>query len=427
MYLGMYDSTTQTPAFNCSTGDCMWPSFDTLAVCNSCVDKTSELRLDHSYYNDSVTVKTGFESRYTTPRGITFRTNYTEIALGTHDFWTDTMFQLNVHFYESGTDVETPTSTFHSSPQTASARSDRSKRQIWTTPPPNPLGPNAELASILHLRYAGPTEQDFLEQWSDPTDDSIVITPWTEGQSTVDYHECTLSYCTESHNTSMLRSGRLQDPATARTTLDFNSSRASSEQGYETWALTSQPRSLSTVNFTKAFQDRTPGIFWINSRANQGFLDQINSTLNFSFGATSSRDNRGIIMSGDDPSAFPHLMDRVAASLTTALRSGPAMVPVAGRAVSSETYVHVTWPWLILPAFSVFCAAVFLILCVVFSWEEGEPLWKSSALALLFHGFGGWDGQELGYGSVGEMKRAAKGMNAVLRRDEKGGLGLLQD
>ncbi|KAK7750079.1 hypothetical protein SLS62_007947 [Diatrype stigma] len=126
------------------------------------------------------------------------------------------------------------------------------------------------------------------------------------------------------------------------------------------------------------------------------------------------------------------LMADVATSMTVAFR-GLAAVPVPGRALAQESYVHVRWGFAVLPLVVVTAAAVFLALAARRAARAGTgELWKGSALAMLFHGLdedtrarfrGGGDGGD-GSGSnssLDEKRRQAKGVKVQL--DESDGSG----
>ena len=68
----------------------------------------------------------------------------------------------------------------------------------------------------------------------------------------------------------------------------------------------------------------------------------------------------------------------------TANRSAPAI----GQAFRDQTCVHIQWPFLAYPAVLVLFAVVFFV-CMVFETRRGDVSrhdWKSSPLALLYHG-----------------------------------------
>jgi hypothetical protein len=62
---------------------------------------------------------------------------------------------------------------------------------------------------------------------------------------------------------------------------------------------------------------------------------------------------------------------------------------------SAKVYVRVSWGWLVLPTVLVVTGLVFLGSSVIVNRGQGLRLWKSSVLAVLFHGL---DGVEMGPG-----------------------------
>jgi hypothetical protein len=59
---------------------------------------------------------------------------------------------------------------------------------------------------------------------------------------------------------------------------------------------------------------------------------------------------------------------------------------VRGAVYASEVYVSVNWTWVALPGSLVTLGAVFLLLTILLTRRQGLTLWKSSLLAVLFHG-----------------------------------------
>ncbi|KAH8205578.1 hypothetical protein TruAng_000284 [Truncatella angustata] len=77
---------------------------------------------------------------------------------------------------------------------------------------------------------------------------------------------------------------------------------------------------------------------------------------------------------------------RMTQSMTDTLRSGTNKQLAYGSSLESIVYVQVTWVWAILPFATEICALILLVLTI---WESrasrGIPLWKSSAVAMLFY------------------------------------------
>ncbi|KAI9929323.1 hypothetical protein ASPWEDRAFT_28805 [Aspergillus wentii DTO 134E9] len=72
----------------------------------------------------------------------------------------------------------------------------------------------------------------------------------------------------------------------------------------------------------------------------------------------------------------------MATSMTDNIRSGIRATRVDGLAYRTETYIHVRWPWIILPTMSVAFSIILFIATAVVS--RGQPvLWKSSIFPFL--------------------------------------------
>lgn len=118
------------------------------------------------------------------------------------------------------------------------------------------------------------------------------------------------------------------------------------------------------------------------------------------------------------------LMADVAASVTTAFRSLWGAEPVAGPAVSTESYIHVRWGFLVLPVLVVLGADLFLVGAIYRTHKTRTRPLKSSALAMLFHGLE--DDTRARFGSTDslqEKKRQAKTVRVQL--DESNDRGSL--
>jgi len=89
------------------------------------------------------------------------------------------------------------------------------------------------------------------------------------------------------------------------------------------------------------------------------------------------------------PSGLSRLTSELAQSMTNSFRSSGGAVPVPGAAFEAESYVHVRWGWIALPVAVVLLTAFFLAAAIFRSRRSGLRLWKSNALAMLYHGLDG--------------------------------------
>ena len=114
----------------------------------------------------------------------------------------------------------------------------------------------------------------------------------------------------------------------------------------------------------------------------------------------------------------------IADSMTVHMRQsadGFNLQPLNGEAQHTETCISVQWPWLAFPASLLVLSVVFLIATVLQSIKYSrKQMWKSSPLALLFHGLNHdlRDRAHLG-NTDEEMKRAAQGLLVKLSDEEK--------
>lgn len=76
-------------------------------------------------------------------------------------------------------------------------------------------------------------------------------------------------------------------------------------------------------------------------------------------------------------------MDSMATSMTDVMRADPESFTINGKAFQNETYVHVRWPWIILPLMAVVLSILLLIATAIASRRLRVRLWKSSVLPLL--------------------------------------------
>lgn len=77
-----------------------------------------------------------------------------------------------------------------------------------------------------------------------------------------------------------------------------------------------------------------------------------------------------------------------------AVDSAPNSFPVAGTVLTTQTFVHVRWPWLAFLAAQLAASLGFFAATVAATSAGGTPVMKSSALAALFALRRGGGGQE---------------------------------
>lgn len=116
----------------------------------------------------------------------------------------------------------------------------------------------------------------------------------------------------------------------------------------------------------------------------------------------------------------------IATSMTNKIREGHNSTLVYGTAFREETYIHVAWAWLVLPAVVVLMGVVLLAASMVLSRGDKEGLWKNSILATLSTRMTGSQNEALKVGKWSQMSDQAKTMRGQLKRDGQGGLDFVR-
>lgn len=122
----------------------------------------------------------------------------------------------------------------------------------------------------------------------------------------------------------------------------------------------------------------------------------INSFMTRKFTGAGGVNNSGSVFSSDivqalyDTSNLTKRIDNLATSMTNNIREQDDHVsgPAHGIAWTEETYVHVRWGWFAFPATIVLISTCFLLGTILETSYRDILIWKSSNLALLFHGQG---------------------------------------
>ncbi|KAL2857623.1 hypothetical protein BJX68DRAFT_263182 [Aspergillus pseudodeflectus] len=113
-------------------------------------------------------------------------------------------------------------------------------------------------------------------------------------------------------------------------------------------------------------------------------------------------------------------MSNIAASLNRAalLSSNQSVYSTVFHA---ETYVSVNWIWILLPTALVLLSVCFLLLTILANRLQRLHLWKSSILAVLFHGLDEVDfsDDEKRVDTVRQMERAAEDIRVRLKRSSR--------
>ncbi|CAG7995224.1 unnamed protein product [Penicillium salamii] len=117
---------------------------------------------------------------------------------------------------------------------------------------------------------------------------------------------------------------------------------------------------------------------------------------------------------------FEKTVENIAASLTKFGLEGTNQ-SVDGTVQVTKVFVHVRWPWLILPGCLVVAGTIFLVVTIAVSSKNRAPLWKSSALVPYYHGLEEVDDDHNEYRASSAMDKNAEKMEVQLQRSTTNG------
>lgn len=104
---------------------------------------------------------------------------------------------------------------------------------------------------------------------------------------------------------------------------------------------------------------------------------------------------------------LPKTISNIATSMTNAIRNSEQGTTFAGTAFRDQIKIHVSWPWIILPVTVILGGNLLLLVTIVQSRRTRMPLWRSSSLAILYHGFESFDRSEP-LATMSQMEEAAE-------------------
>ncbi|KAL9599747.1 MAG: hypothetical protein Q9219_003630 [cf. Caloplaca sp. 3 TL-2023] len=163
----------------------------------------------------------------------------------------------------------------------------------------------------------------------------------------------------------------------------------------------------------------------------------INGFMSNIFTGSGNANNSGAIFSSDimqalyDTSNLTERIDNLVSSMTNNIRGQDDNIssPAYGIAWTSETFVHVRWAWFAFPAALILVAAFFLLSIILETSYRDILVWKSSNLALIFHGRGLdlSNPSEVPVNTLSEMNTRARNIKAELLETPQGGWKLTQE
>jgi len=373
VYNGLFAENNRPAAIlpvACPTGNCTWNPFDTLAVCTECIDISS------------------FMERWCNPSASS--TNSSDLST-------------------CGWRV----------PQGA-VLSSAEEVFSMTSLLPSPYG-NMPHSTIMRLIFMGTESQTVAN----------ALNPWAL--------QCSLQGCVQSMNSSVINGAVTETVLSTKfntTVVDMSKPAFDPEVGHTVY-LTGSDNSTYLLSQGALLAMRG----WFGTLFRNGSATRTSTAFNRTIDDDAVVVNLTVgISSGETffdsdivtafywnyyqyPSGLQMLMSDLASSMTTAFRSFMGAEPVVGTALATESYVHVRWGFIALPIAVVALTAMFLAAAMWRTKASGSKLWKSSALAMLFHGLDSGTREKFGRGgSLEEKRKWARGVRVQLDEGDSGSL-----
>lgn len=380
--------------WNCPSGNCTWTPFVTLGICSRCENTTNQVSFRTTgteapcrFPNlpiSSADPELSGNCTISPPQGAKYNFNFTAI------YREETV----------GTDLDIP------------------ERVVWTG---WSLIDYDDDPNVIERTYLNVTEPDLVLNHV-----QLRAAYNSDGSVTIDAEnatQCVLSICATEYSLEV-RNGKAEMNLTAQ---DFGSREAVSllvaDDTYVDDYCWNSPLSgngsvcackgmVWPTELGSTLEWEKPSIFWLQ-------LDQYDD-----FWQSTSTDGPDYLIAVER-NGFSYIIDNVAAAMTKLVieRSTSEQAAeyletgidslVRGDTWVMQTVVRVRWEWFLLPAILLVVSIIFVLWTVLISHRNHVPLWKSSLLAVLFHGLNSmpveqnrW-GESHGYNQVSAMKACA--------------------
>jgi hypothetical protein len=146
---------------------------------------------------------------------------------------------------------------------------------------------------------------------------------------------------------------------------------------------------------------------------NRTFTINVNDNMNiaqFLKSALSSSITNPLGLALMNSSNLTDTIASISTGITYAMGQSPSGEKVHGQVISMEQYIHVDWPWIILPLAEVVMGIALLVCTLVLTHQRGMISWKSSGTVPLLLSMKGWDSRDLNVKSRKDMEEQAKHM-----------------
>ncbi|KAJ5716203.1 hypothetical protein N7493_008114 [Penicillium malachiteum] len=410
-YLGIW-STDFNITPSCPSGNCTWPNYRSLGICSHCSDMTSSAKFHCPMpsYNDTRDDDGYFvaegKCEVILPQG---RSSNTTVAV--EALYVNESFVGEILF------------TTH---------------KVWEVSPlhsAESVGWNESFSNIKNpLLVLGQISLGFdsgrIKNASNPT----------EGVIFKNATQCAFSYCIQEYNVSVTNGkvaieksspdlGKTYEYTSIYNTTEtcWRPSHSPSDTVLKYTMLGDDALYLNATEFVFCGNRGIESLPFIGSTTMSWSMDSGSSTW------TSGLASGGLVPVASSNENFDRISElglgvvapRVAESLTKTNLQGSNITNIPGMVYTNELIVRVQWPWMILPTLLVVLGIMFFAYTMYASRQK--IFWKSSMLALLFHGLD--DETNVNRDectTVSMMEKLAEGMHVQLQASQSDGRVMLR-
>jgi hypothetical protein len=387
------DDFEVTPS--CPSGNCTWPAFQSMGMCSQCEDITAKASLQCDNFRTNSTMA-GFDSIPC----------YIDIGQG------DTgKFQVNTR---NGSKFENWIATMN-----------YPEDLVWS--------PYTLTRYIDNFTYAGVQNPQSVLAHAKivlASNNTTGLSPLSDIENTLKVTavtQCALAICSRTYQVAVTAGISSINASLPNYGQIFNNSDSTSTQNRLCW----RPDHVDSITVP-----RIPNIsneLWAN-RSEFAFCPA--STYNLVLDGQSTRhmliENTSAIWRQSGSSAFyshanmPKIsstglravIKNIAASYTKDALNA-SNYTIGGTIITTEVYVRVKWLWMILPAVLTVLGVIFFILTILVNRGQKLDVWKSSIMAVLFHGLDDWGEKTRdGPSRVGQMEKTAQQIKVKLRASD---------
>ena len=344
IYRGLFTSPVVPLSPTCSTGNCTFPVFDSLAFCSTCKNVTGDVKRTYT--------------KAKTRGGELFGWN------------------LNLTYSLPG-DVELKVPVIYEDEELTDliyGSSMVSRTNVSATMSKDVLGISNPMLTLAILQFLWIDDEGYGANYLESMPMAL---------------ECALYFCVQSYNTTVVNN----NATTEIVSTWYNGTAPVQTLGYNGNSTLRPPKSDQPLDTS------APGgnNFTIPADTFETTLWYLNKTLSGTALSRYSEVNQGndgvndVLEAMNGHKNISSLMENLATAYTDRIRE---MYDGDYKAVSGDTmvqvpHVRVKWAWLTFPAALVAFSILLLLFTIIATVKARVPVWKDSSLAVLFHGLSG--------------------------------------